>query len=1262
MAGVWWWLLVVMVVVVVVGRPAGAANKWMVPQQDSPGGSTGTPSPTAPLPQTQDVRRSRAGWNCETLPKDLPASCEVQEGGGQRHPECCPKVVCSGGDFYEYETPKPLEPILGTLPRAQDSYTRPQESYTREPESYNRQESFTRNPESFSQIRESLPPVTGSMRPLSQVGPLHRVPESPPRVHMSPGILRPKTPQRYIPRTPYMPTRVNKYPATPRRPSFPLRRPGYFTMTPPPLRMSTEVILGTGYSRPWRGNSPVDPPRSLRPPRLPPRRPLPRPAPETWKNEVLVSPLEPSNKRPDLGQDDSYYDDQYEAFPEHKEVDYGTDTPWEVSTGPQQQEDLDYEAWEGTEGYKQDAYDDTWEGSEVPTKVPSIATRLPLQENLYTYFTDPKDVKMSPHPYWYQPLTTPLTAQEEGEEELREETRPTTTTTTTTPRSITTAPSYEFATAKLNPSNHDIHEFFHTPLDPSALIPGHDAFLMSKQKAQEEYQSANKTRRSLEPQVSPPAVRRRPVFYIPWQKNLNRVSKSSDASLLQEGKQEEEEEEVSRVKTFQPKKADADLDVPVMSTEKFIVDMPPTAPSAVEFGNLRPESRLEGKLESLTPLENTADEYYFPEERKDEDTENTPAVATSGEELLPEEVDGLTYATVTASTQPFVPIADGPQGRHIEEEEIEEQDVGRGRMKYNHNTRLTQHKVPDMTTTTTRPTLMWSPPPFRSPARNRYPTHTVPVPDNMQMPDYGAFPEDDHLGVLFYEPIKQPTTQPSNPESPGIVGSKGQTLLTWKDKETDKLTEGVRSKQRGVTGSERDILTKVVDGNKKTEEVLTKEIGRNRQREVMESEKDILTEGIDANRHQEDTLTKEAGRNTQAEVTTSDKEILTEGIQKNKHRELIQSDRDVLTKGREENRQQQEGGTYWGRPRVSPEDLPYYKSDPRAPHSSSSQRYEDTHTYEGSYYDYDEMVYQDFDYIPEWNPKEEERDRGEVEETKEEEHDRKPDRDLKLDFPKDHRGFGHRHPPSDEQDSPQQRQRPASRRLPNEASPAGPPSDAPESLLHPWKLLKKAQKERTRSLDLVLADEEEIVHAFRDTESQERKLEEGTEGVEDSLEVSKPSQKSLDFTNDEEKAVHAFRTTRPMESEPAGDAEGTKEAQEPLKTPQRFLHSPSPDEEEEKHLENTKERQEAGQRAQSTRQRERQTHSRQADRRTHAAPRWTENVGHYRDSFDSYRTPTPRQTPEDQTGAIRSLPQRQTETKTGNKRGTNAFFNCLGTA
>ncbi|KAG7173304.1 Signaling mucin HKR1-like 3 [Homarus americanus] len=112
----------------------------------------------------------------------------------------------------------------------------------------------------------------------------------------------------------------------------------------------------------------------------------------------------------------------------------------------------------------------------------------------------------------------------------------------------TTPASYEFATPKLNPSKHNIHEFILSPLDPSQLIPGHDEYLQAKQQVMKEYTSSpdekshsKKRRRSLpyteatlsykkpDKSTSPTEApetdgvrqkRGRPVFYIPWRENL----------------------------------------------------------------------------------------------------------------------------------------------------------------------------------------------------------------------------------------------------------------------------------------------------------------------------------------------------------------------------------------------------------------------------------------------------------------------------------------------------------------------------------------------------------------------------------------------------------------------------------------------------------------------------------------------------------------------------------------------------------------------
>ncbi|XP_069956670.1 mucin-2-like [Cherax quadricarinatus] len=158
----------------------------------------------------------------------------------------------------------------------------------------------------------------------------------------------------------------------------------------------------------------------------------------------------------------------------------------------------------------------------------------------------------------------------------------------------TTPASYEFATPKLNPAKHDIHEFILTPLDPSELIPGHDVYVQAKYDAMREYFGSEeklhskKNRRSLpytettlpyeysttalprqatthfedsttalpeQPETStstsitevPTTVRQkrgRPVFYIPWRENL--VSQSTTPSSNAENSENEDSQGVSR--------------------------------------------------------------------------------------------------------------------------------------------------------------------------------------------------------------------------------------------------------------------------------------------------------------------------------------------------------------------------------------------------------------------------------------------------------------------------------------------------------------------------------------------------------------------------------------------------------------------------------------------------------------------------------------------------------------------------------------------
>ncbi|KAK7068903.1 hypothetical protein SK128_012582, partial [Halocaridina rubra] len=100
----------------------------------------------------------------------------------------------------------------------------------------------------------------------------------------------------------------------------------------------------------------------------------------------------------------------------------------------------------------------------------------------------------------------------------------------------TTPSSYEFASPVLDPSKHDIVEFIHTPLDPSALIPGHETYVKLKAESEREYVSKNKSNidhvrkmRSASSEQSDDVMpekterRGRPVFYIPWRNETENV-------------------------------------------------------------------------------------------------------------------------------------------------------------------------------------------------------------------------------------------------------------------------------------------------------------------------------------------------------------------------------------------------------------------------------------------------------------------------------------------------------------------------------------------------------------------------------------------------------------------------------------------------------------------------------------------------------------------------------------------------------------------
>ncbi|XP_071531601.1 uncharacterized protein [Panulirus ornatus] len=190
----------------------------------------------------------------------------------------------------------------------------------------------------------------------------------------------------------------------------------------------------------------------------------------------------------------------------------------------------------------------------------------------------------------------------------------------------TASESYEFATPKLNPREHDIHEFILTPLDPSELIPGHDKYLESKYSAMREYvdshsekQHPKKSRRSLpytdatlpfeyvttlpseNPSETPvystslpgatdvqetDAVREkrgRPVFYIPWRQKL--LPQPTTPHSFAE---EHEDESVASTKSFPPPKFEKlgfyQPEIPV-TIKSLINDLPGTAYTSISLGS-----------------------------------------------------------------------------------------------------------------------------------------------------------------------------------------------------------------------------------------------------------------------------------------------------------------------------------------------------------------------------------------------------------------------------------------------------------------------------------------------------------------------------------------------------------------------------------------------------------------------------------------------------------------------------------------------------
>ncbi|XP_064093035.1 mucin-2-like [Macrobrachium nipponense] len=124
--------------------------------------------------------------------------------------------------------------------------------------------------------------------------------------------------------------------------------------------------------------------------------------------------------------------------------------------------------------------------------------------------------------------------------------------TTTAPTTTATPPSsYEFVSPELDPQDHDLVEFIHTPLDPSALIPGHDGYLQSKYDSTREYsgkESGDEDKRQRRRRSVPAdakhedeekdETRTKPIFYIPW-RNALESTLSIDAKTLTESQSAE---------------------------------------------------------------------------------------------------------------------------------------------------------------------------------------------------------------------------------------------------------------------------------------------------------------------------------------------------------------------------------------------------------------------------------------------------------------------------------------------------------------------------------------------------------------------------------------------------------------------------------------------------------------------------------------------------------------------------------------------------
>ncbi|XP_050690352.1 uncharacterized protein LOC126982378 [Eriocheir sinensis] len=939
-------MVIIMVAAVEATAVAEAANRWTLPLSSWAGrradGECDTEGGVLEIGQSlyldecrKLVCKSIVGQPiveehfCETLPRDLPPSCVVSDGRGTRHPDCCARVVCSPADeTFEFETTMTFPGNSKHYPGNSKSPQRIIDSLTRDMEYLS------------GNSRDSVPPrlTDPSMK---------RIPESiahVPVYRRDPLFPENKVPLRNMVRRPHVANGViGKYSVPVRRPGLPVRRPAYPSLTPHPLRMPLGVTFGQGHSHPH-----APPPTThVRPLRLPSHRPILSPELHSGRAEGLAIQLDPPNNiipPPDITDGSLYYDDENEALPKDEDKDFGGEIFWIAPDAfPNHKNEVNFKdeiAWKVSnplsfEDETGNGGETSWEGPEMfpqhkgemvfgdelslmlpqPPKLhPSLSNNSrPSKEVSYVYYTNPREVRTSPHPYLIYPITTPMPKEPgEGAEVEnpifltnsiipdREEhdnpwipvsgvtvtSSPTATATPTptrtktrpslrrpsfprtrgpfikTPRPsplpstrhttlqphvttwrpstrlpvITTTPStlsttldnpntpsetststttsYEFATAKLNPNEHDIHEFFHTPLDPSELIPGHDAFMKSKQEAQKEYQSsnsntttANKTRRSLSPSTlsrNTSGVKHRPVFYIPWRRNAKMVSQHSSTPIP-----EEEMDEVYRAETFHPIKFDADFESPKMTTEQFIVDLPSSSPSLkslpVRFGLLKPEE----KLQSFNPSKSTGKKgRQFVEERTDNAYENTPTTGLSRNDsalsfLLREEdkvnamqgdIIALTYATKPPS------ITLGPQGRIIDEDnDVETQGIKTINIEEKQQSNLTVNVKAG--NPSTPPAFKWSPPHLRFPGRRQYRVPR-PKPDNIQMPDYGNFPEKEHLGVLFYEPIKQETkpitttmTTPSRSDEtiPG-TSMTFETLDSFHHKTESRLTGGMAHK------------------------------------------------------------------------------------------------------------------------------------------------------------------------------------------------------------------------------------------------------------------------------------------------------------------------------------------------------------------------------------------------------------------------------------------------------------------------------------